>query len=243
MDTLLLVHVRGVDLAFSVMEADEIVDIVAHVSQGDVDAELLQRLRELPKDQVTKGASGTQRGRSSQFELYMRSLLVRAGLQVEMGTPDLLVSNDAEEVTDLEVKRPISSNGLDPNVRKAISQISKRPNGSIVISLDHLILRGNGIIVREGAESIQDAATHLEQVTTVWLQKHRPIIMQRVSRSKASIGGLIFLAKAPVISETDRTIGFAFHLRVVGIPPPEAKAREGFGVVTEALQGVWGVPS
>jgi hypothetical protein len=111
-----------VDLAYSVMEADEIVDTVAAIRESDLNPELRQRLRDLPSDHADKAAEGsTARGRSSQFELYVRSLLRRAGLGVEMSSPDLAVTRSATRLTDLELKRPRTAQSLGWRfVRKSI---------------------------------------------------------------------------------------------------------------------------
>lgn len=84
-----------------------------------------QRLRMALKDAVDPYAPGKQTtGRDTQLELFVAVTLFRAGLAVELGTPDVRVRL-ANRYFFVEAKRPKTRQGLKGALRKAAEQITK----------------------------------------------------------------------------------------------------------------------
>ncbi|TDJ66891.1 MAG: hypothetical protein E2O37_01725 [Proteobacteria bacterium] len=187
---------RLCDLTFSVIEADEIADIVSAEVDSNPSAEVLERMRDLPSDPYLKTNEAKAAGRSSQFELYVRALAKMGGLSCSMGSPDLTVKLGEQDV-QLEAKRPLGSNGVDSNFRKALNQLDKDNSGMIVMSLDHVLLGSHNVIQLEDGETAADGLSHLEKITTDWLTANRPSLDRRLKK-KRSASALLFLIKVPV---------------------------------------------
>lgn len=227
-------------LAHSVLEADEVADIVESLTESDVDAEVREKLKLLHKDPAIKRQAVNAPGRSSQFELFIRALLTRGGLGVEMSTPDLKLStNDGKQILNLEAKRPQSSKNLEGNIKKALSQIDGEKPGAIVLGLDHLVFGNKDVIILESGDSFEDGSGHLIEVVSAWLSDQRRLVEKCIFESGVPIAGIVLIAKLPIVSHKAPVMGFACHLRAIRIAPVGSVEHQAFARLDEALDKAW----
>lgn len=103
------------NLGFIFMEIDEITKIIPSI-ENEISSELLQKLNHLKKDHLIQQQNQTNiEARNTQFELYLKYLIEKSGMQCTVGNPDLIVhlKNGSLEI---EAKRP-NQNGLDSNLK------------------------------------------------------------------------------------------------------------------------------
>ena len=150
------------DLMFDLIEVDEINDIVLNENNISTDNEIKIKLNDMVKGLKIKNIDEDPQARSSQFELYIRTLLNMSGLDCNFKptestkTPDLMIVFDDINF-DLEVKRPLSANNLHRNTfKKACSQLDDNNPGMMVLSLDHVLLGNNNVIELEEGDSLDD---------------------------------------------------------------------------------------
>ena len=230
---------RLCDLTFSVIEADEIADIVSVEVDSNPSAAVLERMRDLPSDPYVKTNEANAPGRSSQFELYTRALTMMGGLSCSMGSPDLTIKLGDRSV-QLEAKRPLGPNGVDSNFRKALNQLDKKNPGVIVTSLDHVLLGSHNVIQLEDGETEADGLSHLEKTTTKWLAVNRQSLDRRLKKKK-SASALLFLVKVPVYSGMLHKMFTAHHMRSVRLDGYSKKdTSELIDKVEHGIDSVWG---
>lgn len=225
------------DLAFSLIEADEIIEI-ATIDSSQPSNAVYERLRQISKDPYIRTNSTESPGRNLQFELYVRALLIHGGLECSMGTPDITAIVQGQTL-DIEAKRPMSENGVDRCVRKALDVLSRKSPGIILMSLDHVLLGDNNVITLEEGDVENDGLKLLETETTRWLSVNKPILLQRLLK-KRSACAMLFLVKVPMFAGTLHQMYILRHLRLVKILNLSDSAQlELVDEMDQAISSIW----
>jgi len=147
---------------FDLREIDEIIEIVNYLP-NQPDRATLDLLRKLsggadhPDDEI--GAAS----REAQYELYIGTVLRRAGLPVKHGEPDLVVGWKGRDFF-IEAKRPSSPDRVDDRLRSAIHQIRRLPTaGIIALSLDQVLKPPGGLLIVKSFDDISATVVRLVQ--------------------------------------------------------------------------------
>lgn len=232
------------DLMFDLIEADEMIDIILN-EKNILSDEVSNKLTEMIKGLKVKNIVEEPLARSSQFELYIRTLLNLSGLDCkfnptqETQTPDLIVKFDDKDFY-VEVKRPLSSKNIHRNtIKGACSQLNAQNPGMIILSLDHILLGVNKVISLEDGDSIEDGLKLLESETSNWLDSNKKKLKKRFKKEK-SVCALLLIVKAPVfIGRLDR-MSFANHLRLVSLQDFSKDNSKYVKSISDHFDMVWG---
>lgn len=200
-------------LAFIIIEIDEITDIV-NSQINNPDDEIRERLIDLQKDTPLR-TQNSNPARNSQFELYLKFIIEKKGLNCNLGNPDIIVDTGIGQL-EIEAKRP-SENGLDANLRKALRQLNPENPGVIAFSLDHLLFGNNRVIKLEKDETSEDGMNYLSDLVSQWANNNKRKILTRIQK-KRSACGLFFLIKVPIVSNTLDFITIGYIKRFIPIP-------------------------
>ena len=127
-------------------EIDEIIEIVENL-EASIDAPTFELLNKLTGGNDHPDGEASSAARDAQYELYLGTVLRRAGTPVCHGAPDITAKWQGEDFF-IEAKRPGSARGLDGRLRSAVHQLRKlsRP-GILAVSADQL-LRPSGCSLR-----------------------------------------------------------------------------------------------
>lgn len=213
---LLLVSAGNRDkILFDFREMDELILIIESFTDNLTSTEL-ERLRLLPGGTENPDDESSAKARDAQFELFLRAMFVQANIGIEMGSPDLLVS-DAQVTFPIEAKRPGSSRRFDDLLRKAINQLQRQESyGVIAISLDHVIRpRGGYLVVRDHTY----LAPAVAELVADYIRANLRRIGKRL-RGKSKVSALLFILRIPArISGTNLTLlGSNIHTEPLSEP-------------------------
>jgi hypothetical protein len=130
---------------FDLREIDEVIEIIEHLPDS-LDTGSLQLLRKLAGGNEHPDDDSSAPAREAQYELYLGSVLRRAGISVQHGTPDLVANWDGQDFF-IEAKRPASPKRFDDRLRSAVHQIRRlaRP-GIVAICADQLLRPSGGLM-------------------------------------------------------------------------------------------------
>jgi hypothetical protein len=103
---------------FDLREIDEIIEIVEHLPVM-IDAATLELLKKVTGGYDHPDSDSDATARDAQYELYLGTVLRRAGIPVRHGAPDLIANWRGEEFF-IEAKRPGSAKRLDDRLRSAV---------------------------------------------------------------------------------------------------------------------------
>lgn len=223
------------NLAFQVMEIDEILDILDQESDAP-DEQALKRLHELPKGALVRNTSGNNLGRNFQFELYVRALLLRAGLPCRLDEPDLVVDEyDDARAIYLEAKRPQNANSFTKNFKKALNQLNPKAPGIILMSLEHVLFGDNNVVQLEEKDDFESGLRLVENHTQAFLESKKSDVISLI-RKKPRASALFVLVKVPVLLGINRFFQSAHHVKLIKFTDNENVDR-----FDQALERVWGV--
>lgn len=153
-------------LTFDLREIDELIEIVEAVPQAPTPAEL-DRLRLVQKGHENPDEPTADKARDAQYELYLRAVFGKGGLQVEFREPDLVVAVAGREV-HIAAKRPTSLARFDDRFRDAIDQIERcPPPGVVAISLDRVIRPRKGLLAVPSMAALQPAESRFASEETL----------------------------------------------------------------------------
>jgi hypothetical protein len=184
------------EIFWSYIDADEFVRAVMALRNrlGDeVAAAPIEKALRGPADLLLENPNNSD-GRNFMFELIMGGRLAGAGLRpfFDKG-PDVQVEFAGLQV-GIQCKRPFSTSGLQPNIRKAIHQL-KNGNADlnlIAVSVSRLLNSGD-------PESIPEVQQH--ELGHPYLQARIHEIAQHTKRfwsGKLDRAGILFYAFAPI---------------------------------------------
>jgi len=220
-------------MIFDFREMDELTLIINSFTDEPTSQEL-ERLRLLPGGTENPDDETTTKARDAQFELFLRALFVQAKFGIEMGTPDLLLS-DGQITFPIEAKRPGSHRRFDDRLRDAINQLQRQKSwGIVAISLDHVIRpRGGYLVVREHKYLAGAVAQQLRN----YVMENLRIIDNRLEE-KSNVSALLFILRIPAkVQDTNLTLlGSNVHIH-----PVSEVDQPGFEVVIALSQILTGV--
>lgn len=110
-----------------VLEVFEIISILGHICPKMI-------VEAISKDHVNELSGKSQKGRNTQFELFIASKYIQAGYNVQFGEPDLFFYHLGNRY-NIACKRPQSKNKILSNIKKASKQISLH-DGFGIVALD-----------------------------------------------------------------------------------------------------------
>jgi hypothetical protein len=200
-----LLSVSAIDsdkILFDFREMDELILIIESFTDNPTSTEL-DRLRLLPGGTENPDDESTTKARDAQFELFLRAMFAQAKIGIEMGSPDLLLS-DGQITFPIEAKRPGSSRRFDDRLREAIKQLQHQERcGVIAISLDLVIRpRGRYLVVRDHTY----LAPAVSKLVTDYLRVNLRRIVKRL-RKKSKVSALLFILRIPArLSDTNLTL-------------------------------------
>jgi hypothetical protein len=176
---------------FDLREIDEIIEIVEHLGDA-IDASSLELLAKLTRGCDHPDDDASAAARDAQYELYLGTLLRRAGIPVRHGAPDLTASWRGEEFF-IEAKRPGSPKGLDDRLRSAVHQLRKLPRpGIIAISADQLLRPPGGLLTVELHAHLAPA---VEALLKTFIGEHGHIMRSRLGNE--TFAALLWTARLP----------------------------------------------
>ena len=201
-------------LTFDLREIDELIEIVEAVAEAPTPAEL-DRLRLIQKGHETPDEPTADKARDAQYELYLRAVLAKGGLDVEFHEPDLVVTAAGRKV-HLAAKRPTSLARLDDRLRDAIGQVARYPGpGIVAISLDQIIRPRKGLLVVPTTAALQPAVADL---VDLFLFENRLSMSRRVAGK--ALAALFLTTRLPGLATATNhsVLGTSLHTEVL-VPP------------------------
>ncbi len=216
-------------ILFDFREMDELINIVESFG-GEPSSSELQRLRLLPEGTDYPDHGTSTRARDAQYELFLRAMYSRSGLDIQMGSPDLLLS-DGRIIIPIEAKRPNSPSRLDDRLREAVHQIENQERfGVIAISLDQVIRPRGGFLVVEDQSKLASAVGGL--VRAYMLENTRGIA-GRV-RDKPKVTAILFTFRTPARAANTNLTLLGSNIVVAPLSEPGLQNYE----CLEAFQGI-----
>ena len=204
--------------SFDLREVDEIVEIVEHLPTS-VDESTLDLLGKLTGGNNHPDDDATATARDAQYELYLGTILRRAGISVHHGAPDI-TANWREEDFFIEAKRPGSPKRLDDRLRSAVHQLRKLPRpGIIAISADQLLRPDGSLLTVELHDQLAPA---VDGLLRAFIIEHGYIMRNRLGNER--FGALLWTARLPArISSTGHSaLGTSLLLERDSPESPEA---------------------
>jgi hypothetical protein len=179
----------GADLVFAA--TFDLREIVEHLPVS-IDASTLELLSKLTGGNDHPDDDTSAAARDAQYELYLGTVLRRAGIPVRHGAPDITASWQGEEFF-IEAKRPGSPKRLDDRLRSAVHQLRKLPRpGVVAISADQLLRPSGGLLAVELHEQL---ALAVDSLLRSFIIKHSHILRNRLG--KEPFAALLWTARLP----------------------------------------------
>lgn len=210
--------------SFALREMDELSEIVENLPVS-LDAATRRLLNAIHAGDATPDSETGSSAREAQFELYLGTLVRRAGFDAEHGKPDLTIW-DGEVRYSLEAKRPGSRARLDDRIRAGEHQLRKAAGHRLLaISMDEVVRPTHGILDVPRPELLDAAIKNLldGEVTS-----QLPMLRSRLQKS--DIVAVLFTARVPaLIKETGHSsLATGLHLEILDSPssPPVQFVRE-----------------
>jgi methionyl-tRNA formyltransferase len=202
---------------FDLREIDEIIEIVDYFpsSLDSTTLDLLKKLasgRENPDDEVTAPA------REAQYELYLGTVLRRAGIPTSHGAPDLVAHWHGQDFF-IEAKRPSSPKRFDDRLRSAVHQIRKLSSpGIVAMSADQLLRPSGGLLTVEGRE---DLAQAVDSLLVTFILNNASVLRRRLIGEH--VAAMLWTARLPArISSTGHSaLGSSIRLEILSPGTPE----------------------
>ena len=220
-------------ILFYFREMDELINIIESFTEDPSSAEL-DRLRLLPGGTNNPDDGTSTRAQDAQYELFLRGMFSHSKLKVQMGSPDLLLS-DGQIVIPVEAKRPTSSSRLDDRLREAVHQLEQQEGyGVIAMSLDHVIRPRGGYLVVEDHRYLPSA---VHEMVFDYIRENITVIAKRV-RDRSKVAAILFTFRTPARSSaTNLTLlGSNIHIEPLSEPgPPNHAVLKAF---VEMMSGV-----
>jgi len=207
-------------LIFDLREIDEICEIVEAFGGSPGDMEM-DRLRLLHEGHEHPDAPSADRARDAQYELYLRAILTKGGLDVALQEPDL-VARFGDHSLNVAAKRPTSVRALDDRLRSATKQLDRCAGvGIVAMSLDQIVRERDHLLVVPDMAALQPA---MADAVALFLLEHRNLIARRASRRPPA--AILFTTRLPGrASATNHSVlGTSLHTELFA--PPGSSDRE-----------------
>ena len=176
---------------FDLRETDEIIEIVEHLPDS-IDSSTMELLSKLTGGSDHPDDDASAAARDAQYELYLGTVLRRAGIHVRHGVPDITASWRGEEFF-IEAKRPGSPKRLDDRLRSAVHQLRKLPRpGVVAISADQLLRPSGGFLAVELHDQL---ALAVDSLLRSFIIEHSHILLNRLG--KEPFAALLWTARLP----------------------------------------------
>lgn len=198
-------------LAFDLREIDEIIEIVDHLPYSP-EVPLLNLLHQLPEGGNEPDQSQSTAPRDAQYELYLGTILRRAGVSVIHGAPDLVATWNGQ-LYFLEAKRPSSKKRVDDRLRAAVHQMRRLPKpGLIALSLDQVIRPHRTILA---AHDLSHVAPKIEQLIVDYELQTAAMWQSRLEGEP--VDALLLTARVParLISTGHLVLGTAIRIEIL----------------------------
>jgi hypothetical protein len=197
-----------VQLAFDLREVDEIIEIADHLPDR-VDAGIHNLLRILPGGTVHPDDEKSASAREAQYELYLGTVLRRAGFPAVHGAPDLTVTVDRKDYL-IEAKRPSSLSKVDDRLRSAVHQLrGKHTPGVIALSLDQVIRPRKTLL---GAPQARYLAPDVAARIQLFVTQQRQMWRNRLKGENAA--AVILTARIPARLESTGHLSLGTNIDV-----------------------------
>jgi hypothetical protein len=209
--------VMVVQLAFVLREVDEIIEIAEHLPKI-VDGSIERLLREIPRGTVHPDDETSSPAREAQYELYLGTVLRRAGYAARHGAPDLTVTVDGNDHA-IEAKRPSNASKVDDRLRSAIHQLRRleRP-GVIALSLDQVVRPHRSILSAPRAEHLApDVAGRIQR----FVNENRQMWRGRLRGENAA--AIILTARIPARVESTGHLSLGTNIDIEPLLAGEAR--------------------
>jgi hypothetical protein len=158
---------------------------------------MLQLLRQLPSGGDNPDREDATLARDAQYELYLGTVLRRAGITASHGVPDL-VADWGQRQHYIEAKRPSSPARVDDRLRSAIHQVRKLPkSGIIALSLDQVIRPSNSIL---SAPELSYVAPDVARRVEHFVVANGPMWKKRLAGEP--VDAMLLTARVPARLET-----------------------------------------
>jgi hypothetical protein len=178
-------------IAFDLREIDEVIEIVEHLPNS-IDPSTLDLLTKLTGGNDHPDHDASAAARDAQYELYLGTVLRRAGMPVRHGTPDITATWRGEEFF-IEAKRPGSPKRLDDRLRSAVHQLRKLPRlGVVAISADQLLRPSGGLLTVALQKQL---ASVVDSLLRTFIIEHGHILRKRLG--KEPFAALLWTARLP----------------------------------------------
>lgn len=220
-------------MPFDFREMDELIFIINSFTDEPTSQEL-ERLRLLPGGTENPDDETSAKARDAQFELFLRAMFIQAKFRIEMGAPDLLLS-DGHSTFPIEAKRPGSHRRFEDRLRDAVNQLQRQKSwGIAAISLDHVIRPRRGYLAVREHKYLAGAVARFMHC---YLEANLRSIGKRLM-GKSYVSALLFILRIPAkVHDTNLTLlGSNVHIE----PISEAN-QPGYEVVKALLQILKGV--
>ncbi len=203
------------EMLFCFREMDELINIIDSFTEEPSSSEL-ERLRLLPGGTANPDDGTSTKAQDAQYELFLRAMYSYSGIDIQMGIPDILLS-DGPFVIPIEAKRPSSSSRLDDRLREAVHQLdTQKCFGVVAISLDHVIRPRGGFLVVDDKSYLAAAVASLVKT---YIMENIRTIAKRV-RNRPKVSALLFTFRTPAReSNTNLTLlGSNIHTEPLSDP-------------------------
>jgi hypothetical protein len=198
-------------LTFDLREIDELIEIVEAVSDEPSPGEL-ELLRLVQKGHESPDGTTTDKARDAQYELYLRAIFKKGGLEVAFREPDLVMTITGRKV-HIAAKRPSSLSRLDDRLRDANGQVELHPApGLVAISLDRIIRPRNGLLAVADMAALQPAVKDLVEL---FFYDNARSIARRVAGRR--LAGVFFTTRLPgrTMATNHSVLGTSLHTEVL----------------------------
>jgi hypothetical protein len=178
-------------LAFDLREIDELNEILGYLPTP-IDSNTLDLLKKISGGSDHPDDESAAAAREHQYELYLGTVLRRAGVTARHGAPDLAATWRSKTFF-IEAKRPSSISRVDDRLRKAVHQIRRLPSpGIIALSLDQVLRPAHGIL---GVRGPDDLAPAVELLIQQFEFEHAHVLRKRLANEP--VAALLMTARIP----------------------------------------------
>jgi hypothetical protein len=198
-------------MAFTLREIDEIIEITEHLPDTP-DVALMALLRRLHQGNANPDDDITAEAREAQYELYLGTVLRRAGIPTQHGKPDLVAHlNDRDHY--LEAKRPSNPQRVDDRLRSAVHQARMFPSAGIVaLSLDQVVRPKNKLLE---IHDFEDLAPNVASLVQRYMSDSMPMLRGRLLDEPIDVLVLTLRMPGRVTTTGHLALGTNLHVELL----------------------------
>jgi len=214
-ELLRLPETDATQIMFEFREMDEL-SVIAESLPSSLNSQEVDRLQLIVGGNLNPDEDQDTRARNAQFELFLRAAFVRAGADVTLGSPDLMVRfNDVE--FPVEAKRPGSEGAFEDRLHEGANQIHKLNRfGVVALSVDQIIRPKGGFLLLKSTSDLAPAATaHMRD----FMRKKLRVMARRIRGKRVAATLLVVRLPGRTEDQNLTLLGTVFM--------PQAAARPG----------------